>query len=326
MVSQYIKSEKHVPVLLDYCTKLLAPAFNENSSKNTKIFIDATLGMGGHSFALLNKMPNIKLIGIDRDQQALEIAEKKLAPFKNRITLVHSAYDRIPEILEELNVTNVNAILFDLGVSSMQLDEPERGFAYSYDSPLDMRMDANLKKTAADIVNLYSEKKIVFLLKEWGEERFAKSIAANIVKTRNIKPYTTTGELVNTIRNCVPSYKNDAGHPAKRTFQAIRIEVNEEINILKKALPAAIKSLSIHGRIAVLSYHSLEDRLVKQIFSAGAKNTTPLGLPVEVASQNAYLKLLTKGAYRSSEQENLENPRAKSVKLRCAEKILKGNV
>ena len=234
-------SERHVPVLKDRCINLLAPGIEAARSRGeTPVVIDATLGMGGHSEALLQRFPDLHLIGIDRDEEALALAGARLAPFEDRTDLVHAVYDEIPDVLEDLGFTEVHGVLMDLGVSSLQLDERERGFAYSFDAPLDMRMDTSRGQTAADVVNNYSEEELVRIIRKWGEEKFAGRIANRIVAARAEKPFTTTGELVEQIRAVVPAgAAKSGGHPAKRTFQALRIEVNEELDVLERAIPAA---------------------------------------------------------------------------------------
>ncbi|GAP55353.1 ribosomal RNA small subunit methyltransferase H, partial [Arthrobacter sp. Hiyo6] len=289
-------SERHVPVLKDRCINLLAPGIEAARKRGeTPVVIDATLGMGGHSETLLQRFPDLHLIGIDRDEEALALAGERLKPFAGRTDLVHAVYDEIPEVLEDLGLTEVHGVLMDLGVSSLQLDERERGFAYSFDAPLDMRMDTSRGQTAADVVNSYSEEDLVRIIRKWGEEKFAGRIANRIVADRAAKPFTTTGELVETIRAVVPAgAAKTGGHPAKRTFQALRIEVNEELDVLERAVPAAVAALAMGGRVVVMSYHSLEDKIVKKVFQAGSKSSAPLGFPVELEEHKPELKTLTK--------------------------------
>lgn len=316
-------SERHVPVLKDRCINLLAPAFEEARRRGeTPVAVDATLGMGGHSEAMLQRFPDLHLIGIDRDEEALALAGERLKPFADRIDLVHAVYDEIPEVLQDLGFAEVHGILMDLGVSSLQLDERERGFAYSFDAPLDMRMDTSRGQTAADVVNNYSEEDLVRIIRKWGEEKFAGRIANRIVAARAEKPFTTTGELVETIRAVVPSgAAKTGGHPAKRTFQALRIEVNEELEVLERAIPAAVASIALGGRVVVMSYHSLEDKIVKGVFQAGSKSSAPLGFPVELEEHKPELKTLTKGTEVPTAEEIAENPRAASARLRAVERI-----
>jgi 16S rRNA (cytosine1402-N4)-methyltransferase len=316
-------SERHVPVLKDRCINLLAPGFEAARSRGeTPIAIDATLGMGGHSEAMLQLFPDLHLIGIDRDEEALALAGERLQPFAKRIDLVHAVYDEIDEVLEDLGVEQVHGILMDLGVSSLQLDERERGFAYSYDAPLDMRMDTSRGQTAADVVNTYSEEDLVRIIRKWGEEKFAGRIAKRIVSAREAKPFSTTGELVEQIRSVVPAAAaKTAGHPAKRTFQALRIEVNEELDVLERAVPAAVQAIALGGRIVVMSYHSLEDKIVKSVFQSGSRSSAPLGFPVELEEHKPELKTITKGTEVPTPEEIAENPRAASARLRAVERI-----
>lgn len=311
--------ERHIPVLLDRCINLLAPAIE--SAGEGAVVVDATLGMGGHSEAMLQRFNKLHLVGIDRDQQALRLAGERLAAFRNRTDLVHAVYDEIPSVLEDLGFDKVHGILFDLGVSSLQLDERNRGFAYSYDAPLDMRMDTSTGQSAADVVNTYSEEELRRIIRSWGEEKFAGRIASAIVAARGTKPFGTTGELVDVIRSVVPAgAARTGGHPAKRTFQALRIEVNEELSVLTRAIPAALGSIAVQGRVVVMSYHSLEDKIVKAAFTAGTRSSAPVGFPVELEEHKPYLKTLTKGTEAPTEQEIADNPRAASAKLRAVER------
>jgi len=315
--------ERHVPVLRERCVALLAPALLEPGS----VVVDATLGMGGHSEALLERCPEATLVGIDRDPQALELAGRRLAPFGARVRLVHAVYDAIPEVLAGLGVPQVQGVLFDLGVSSLQLDEAERGFAYAVDAPLDMRMDPTEGVTAADVLNTYDERELTRVLREYGEERFAARIARAVVRERHRQPFSTSARLVEIVRSNVPAAtRRVGGHPAKRTFQALRIEVNGELEVLGRAVPAAVDALTVGGRIVVLAYHSLEDRIVKQVLAAGATSTAPPDLPVELPEHAPRLRLLTRGSEEASAEEVAENARAASVRLRAAERVLAGPV
>ncbi len=316
-------SERHVPVLKDRCINLLAPGFEAARGRGeTPVVIDATLGMGGHSEAMLQRFPDLHLVGIDRDEEALALAGARLKPFGKRTDLVHAVYDEIEEVLEDLGLSEVHGILMDLGVSSLQLDERERGFAYSYDAPLDMRMDTSRGQTAADVVNNYSEEELVRIIRKWGEEKFAGRIANRIVAARADRPFTTTGELVEQIRSVVPAAAaKSGGHPAKRTFQALRIEVNEELDVLERAVPAAVDSIALGGRVVVMSYHSLEDKIVKSVFQKRSKSSAPLGFPVELEEHKPELKTLTKGTEVPTAEEIAENPRAASARLRAVERI-----
>ncbi len=320
---QRLTSDRHVPVLRTRCINLLAPAITAAvEAGRTPVVVDATLGMGGHSESLLERFDSLHLIGIDRDTQALALAGERLAAYATRTDLVHAVYDEIDEVLADLGISEVDGVLMDLGVSSMQLDERERGFAYSYDAPLDMRMDTTSGNTAADVVNTYSETDLVRIIRTWGEEKFAGRIANRIVTARATQPFTTTGELVEQIKAVVPAgAAKSGGHPAKRTFQALRIEVNEELDVLTRAVPAAVGALTIGGRAVVMSYHSLEDKIVKAVFAAGAKSSAPVGFPVELPEHRAELKTLTRGTETPTETEIAENPRAASARLRAVERI-----
>ncbi|MDQ0032039.1 16S rRNA (cytosine(1402)-N(4))-methyltransferase RsmH [Arthrobacter bambusae] len=316
-------SERHVPVLKDRCINLLAPGFEAARSRGeTPVAIDATLGMGGHSEAMLQRFPDLHLVGIDRDEEALALAGERLRPFSARTDLVHAVYDEIEAVLADLGISEVHGILMDLGVSSLQLDERERGFAYSYDAPLDMRMDTSRGQTAADVVNTYSEEDLVRIIRKWGEEKFAGRIANRIVTARTTKPFATTGELVEQIRAVVPAAAaKSGGHPAKRTFQALRIEVNEELDVLERAVPAALAASAMGGRVVVMSYHSLEDKIVKSVFQSRSKSSAPLGFPVELEEHKPEFKTLTKGTEVPTPEEIAENPRAASARLRAVERI-----
>ncbi len=318
--------DRHIPVLRERSVMLLAPAVEAAAAAGRRpVIVDATLGMGGHSETMLEAFPTAHLVGIDRDPQALSLAGARLSRFDERLDLVHAVYDEIGEALADLGIPGVDAVLFDLGVSSLQLDERERGFAYSYDAPLDMRMDTSRGATAATIVNTYSREDLLRIIRAWGEEKFAGRISSAIVEARAAAPITTTGRLVEVIRSVVPaSAARTGGHPAKRTFQALRIEVNEELTVLERAVPAAIDALNVGGRIVALSYHSLEDRIVKSAFAAGSKSSAPVGFPVELEEHKPYLRLLTRGTEAPTEQEIQENPRAASAKLRAVEKITRG--
>jgi 16S rRNA (cytosine1402-N4)-methyltransferase len=318
--------DRHVPVLRERSVALLAPAVSAALEAGRRpVVVDATLGMGGHSETMLEAFPTAHLVGIDRDPQALSLAGARLSRFDERLDLVHAVYDEIGDALADLGIEGVDAVLFDLGVSSLQLDERERGFAYSYDAPLDMRMDTTTGSTAAHIVNTYSRDELLRIIRTWGEEKFAGRISSAIVEARAAAPLTTTGQLVEVIRSVVPaSAARTGGHPAKRTFQALRIEVNEELTVLARAVPAAIDALTVGGRIVALSYHSLEDRIVKAAFAAGGKSSAPVGFPVELEEHKPYLRLLTRGTEAPTEQEIQENPRAASAKLRAVEKIKLG--
>ncbi|HEY7989535.1 MAG TPA: 16S rRNA (cytosine(1402)-N(4))-methyltransferase RsmH [Lapillicoccus sp.] len=311
-------AQRHRPVLRDRVVELLEPALAEPGS----VCVDGTLGMGGHAEGILERCPEARVVGIDRDQQALDLAGQRLAPYADRITLVHAVYDEFAAVVESLGLETVDAALFDLGVSSLQLDEEDRGFAYRVDAPLDMRMDQSEGLTAAEVLNHYDVDDLTRILRDYGEERFARPIARAVVQDRDAEPFSTSGRLVDLLRSVIPAAsQRSGGHPAKRTFQALRIEVNRELAAWETALPAAIDALGVGGRIAVLSYHSLEDRITKRALTAGARSSTPAGLPVELPEHAAYLRLLTRGAEEPSPAEVAENPRAASARLRAAERV-----
>ncbi|MBI4940393.1 MAG: 16S rRNA (cytosine(1402)-N(4))-methyltransferase RsmH [Actinobacteria bacterium] len=313
--------DRHVPVLRDRCVALLAPALSEPGA----VVVDGTLGMGGHSEALLEACPQAVLVGIDRDPDALELAGRRLAPFGERVRLVHAVYDEMPAVLERLGLGPAQGVLLDLGVSSLQLDEADRGFAYSVDAPLDMRMDQTTGPTAADVLNTYEVRDLARVISRYGEEKFARRIAENVVRARATTPFTTSARLVELIRDSIPApARRTGGNPAKRTFQALRIEVNRELEVLERAVPAALDSLAVSGRVVVMAYHSLEDRIVKHVLADGARSTAPHGLPVELPEHAPVLRLLTRGAETASEQEIAANPRAASVRLRAAERVRAG--
>ena len=316
-------SERHVPVLRERCVSLLGGGVEAaRSAGRTPIVVDATLGMGGHSEAVLERFEDVTLVGIDRDEQALALAGARLEPFGGRAKLVHAVYDEIGEVLADLGLDGVDGVLMDLGVSSLQLDERERGFAYSYDAPLDMRMDTSRGQTAADVVNTYSVEDLTRIIRAWGEEKFAGRIARAIVEAREAEPFATTGRLVEVIRAVVPAAAaRTGGHPAKRTFQALRIEVNEELDVLERAVPAAVDALHLGGRIVVMSYHSLEDKIVKGVLQERSRSSAPPGFPVELEEHKPELKVLTRGTEVPTAEEIEENPRAASARLRAAERI-----
>lgn len=312
----------HVPVLLDRVLALFEPALSEPDA----ILVDTTLGLGGHADALLTAHPDLTLVGLDRDPDALDRSRERLAPHGDRVHLVHAVYDELPDVLARLGFGargSVAGVLMDLGVSSMQLDVAERGFAYAKDAPLDMRMDRTAELTAAEVLNTYPPGDLVRILRDYGEERFAKRIVDRVVKERAHTPFTSSGRLVELLYEAVPAAsRRTGGHPAKRTFQALRIEVNGELDVLRAALPAALDALRVGGRIVVEAYQSLEDRLVKQAFAELAKSRTPQGVPVELPGHGPRVRLLTRGAEQANEQEIEHNPRAASVRLRAAERIL----
>jgi len=309
----------HVPVLLGRVQSLLEPAFATTAAP---VYVDATLGMGGHAYAMLEANPRLRLIGLDRDPIALERSRRRLAPYSDRVLLEHAVYDQLPEVLAGLGVPQVQGILFDLGVSSPQLDEAERGFAYSYDAPLDMRMDQTQELTAGQVVNTYTIADLTRILRDYGEERYAHRVAQAIARARGTAPIESTKVLADLVRTAIPAAtRRTGGNPAKRTFQALRIEVNAELAVWERALPAALDALALGGRVVVLSYHSLEDRITKRVLAEHTTDTTPPDLPVPLPERQPRFRLLTRGAELPSDEETTENPRAASVRLRAAERI-----
>jgi 16S rRNA (cytosine1402-N4)-methyltransferase len=297
---------------------LLAPALDVPGA----VLVDATVGRAGHARALLDAHPGLALVGLDADAAAIEACGSLLAGYHGRVTLAHAVFDQLTDVLARQGLTKVQGVLFDLGVSSPQLDEADRGFAYSYDAPLDMRMDRSQPLTAAEVVNTYPADRLARVLRDYGEERFARRIAEAVVARRASAPLTSTAQLSEIVRDSIPApARRQGGHPAKRTFQALRIEVNGELEALRRALPAALDVLAVGGRIAVLSYHSLEDRIVKRELAARSTDATPRGLPVTLASAGPTFRLLTHGAGRPQAEEVAANPRAASARLRAAERI-----
>jgi 16S rRNA (cytosine1402-N4)-methyltransferase len=278
--------------------------------------------MGGHAEAMLEAFPGVRLVGLDRDTTALERSGSRLERFGDRVELVHAVYDELPEVLDRLGIPRIHAILFDLGVSSPQLDERDRGFAYSYDAPLDMRMDRTQRLTAAEVVNTYPPGDLVRILRVYGEERFASRVVSAIVKERAKEPFTGTQRLADLVREAIPAAtRRTGGNPAKRTFQALRIEVNAELAVWERALPAALDALALGGRVAVLSYHSLEDKITKRVLAERTVDTTPPGLPVPLPELQPRFELLTRGGEQASETEIATNPRAASVRFRAAMRV-----
>ena len=312
-------SDIHTPVMLERCVELLAPALAQPGA----VLVDATEGMGGHSEALLERFPDIRLIGLDRDTDALRIAGERLTRFGDRVTLVHTVYDGIADAVASAGVSRIDGVLFDLGVSSLQLDEAARGFAYAQDAPLDMRMDQTAGTTAADIVATYGEGDLRRIFERYGEEKLAGRYARAIIAARADAPIERTGRLVDILIAATPAAVQRAGrgHPAKRVFQALRIEVNAELAVLDRAIPASMDLLRVGGRIVVMSYQSLEDRLVKRVFADASSSTAPAGLPVELPEHAPRFRLLVKGAELASDEEKERNPRATPVRLRAAERV-----
>jgi len=312
------ESQQHIPVLRDRVLALLAPALSHPNA----ILVDATLGHGGHAEQALRTFPGLTLVGLDRDKSALALSEKRLAVFAERTILVHAVYDEIPRVLAENGMSEAHGILFDLGVSSMQLDQVERGFSYSYDSELDMRMDQSTGITAADVLNTYEPGHLVRILRNYGDEKFAQRIVERVVRERESEPFTRSARLVELVRESIPAAaRRTGGNPAKRTFQALRIEVNSELDVLERAIPRAISAVALHGRNVVMAYQSLEDKIVKRIFLDASTANVPRDLPVIPESAQPELKILTRGAEKASASEIDENPRAASVRLRAVERI-----
>jgi 16S rRNA (cytosine1402-N4)-methyltransferase len=314
-----VDSAQHVPVLAGRVTALLAPALEGQGA----VLVDATLGRAGHARALLEACPGMLLVGVDADVAAIEAARTLLAPFADRVTLVHARYDEIPAILATVpGPAQVMGLLFDLGVSSPQPDDPERGFAYAQDAPLDMRMDRTRDLTAADIVNSYPPAELARVLRDYGEERFAMRIARAVARERDRAPIISTQRLSAIVKDAIPAAtRRTGGNPAKRTFQALRIEVNDELGTLRRTLPAALDALAVGGRVVVLAYHSLEDRIVKRELVRLSTDSTPPGLPVPASAAAPQFRLLVRGAERPDSEEVTGNPRAASARLRAAERI-----
>ena len=319
----------HVPVLLDRIVALVAPALQlpEGSDREHTLLVDATLGLGGHTEAVLARCPHAHVIGIDRDVHALDRSRTRLAPYGERVRLVHAVYDEIADVLDELGHPHADGVLFDLGVSSMQLDLRERGFAYAEDAPLDMRMDDTTGPTAADVLNEYPVEELARILSWYGEEKFARRIAQNVVRERAKEPFTRSGRLVELLYDAIPApARRTGGHPAKRTFQALRIEVNDELSVLRRALPAAVEAIGVGGRVVVMSYHSLEDRITKQVFTAATRSDVPPDMPFVPEGHEPALRLVTRGSEKASAAEIESNPRAASVRLRAVERVRAGAV
>ena len=310
---------EHTSVLLERCITLLAPSIQKSKSP---IVVDATLGLGGHSLALLEKFPQLRVVGLDRDKTAISKANQRLAPFSDRITVIHAVYDEMPKVLDSLGISNVDGILFDLGVSSMQLDNSERGFSYSQSAPLDMRMDQSQGLSAQEVLESYSRNDLIRVIREYGEERFASRIVDNIIAARESGKLHSTTDLAEIVKQSIPApARRVGGNPAKRTFQALRIEVNQELAVLERAIPRAMDRLNVGGRLVVMSFQSLEDKIVKRYFSAATESKTPIGLPVEIASLAAKFQLVFRGSEKASEEEIKENSRAQSVRLRAIERV-----
>jgi 16S rRNA (cytosine1402-N4)-methyltransferase len=314
---------RHVPVLLDRVLELLEPAVAAAATQGRRpVVVDGTLGLGGHTEALLRRFEDLQVVGVDRDTEALARSRARLEPFGDRVVYAHAVYDELPDVLADAGLTRVDGVFLDLGVSSMQLDLAERGFAYAQDAPLDMRMTPGEGPTAADVLNTYPADRLARVLRVHGEEKFARRIADAVVAARETEPFTRSARLVELVRDSIPAAaRRTGGHPAKRTFQALRIEVNDELAVYARALPAALDAVHVGGRVVVLSYHSLEDRITKRTFAQATTLDVPHGLPVVPAGLEPSFRLLTRGAEQASETESTENPRARSVRLRAVERV-----
>jgi 16S rRNA (cytosine1402-N4)-methyltransferase len=310
---------EHISVMRDRCIDLLSPAIE--SSENP-VVVDATLGLGGHTQALLQKFPHLTVIAIDRDLEAISKASIRLAEFGDRLLTAHQSFDAIGEVVKSFGIKKIDGALFDLGTSSMQLDQSDRGFSYSQDAPLDMRMDRRQSLTAAEIVNTYEPGQLVRILRTYGEEKFATRIVESIVKTREIAPMNSTAQLAALVKEAIPAAtRRTGGNPAKRTFQALRIETNDELGSISRALPAALEILNIGARLVVMSFQSLEDRIVKEIFVSASTSGTPRELPVELPEFAAKFALVFRGSQGPTDEEVEENSRSQSVRLRAIERV-----
>lgn len=310
---------EHVSVMRDRCVDLLSPGILTCANP---VVVDATLGLGGHTEALLQKFPHLTVIGIDRDLDAIAKATERLAPFADRFKAAHSTFDGITEVVNNFGYSAIDGALFDLGVSSMQLDQSERGFSYSQDAPLDMRMDRTQSLTAGEIINTYEPGQLVRILRTYGEEKFATRIVESIVKQRAIAPMNSTAQLAALVKEAIPAAtRRTGGNPAKRTFQALRIETNDELGAITRALPAALDLLNIGARLVVMSFQSLEDRIVKQLFVASSTSTSPRNLPVDLPEFAAKFSMITRGSETPTDAELEENSRSQSVRLRAIERV-----
>ncbi len=310
-------AELHTSVMLDRCVELLAPG----AERDGAFVVDATLGMGGHTEALLERFPGLTVIGLDRDTEALELAGARLERFGDRFVPVHAVYDEIDRALAEAGARSIDGALFDLGVSSLQLDDADRGFAYAQDAPLDMRMDQTRGRTATEILAEEPEGRLRELFERYGEEPLAGRYARAIVAARKVAPLERSGQLVDVLQEATPAAVLGKRHPAKRVFQALRVEVNGELATLERAIPAAIDRLNLGGRLVVMSYQSLEDRIVNRAIQGRSRLTAPQGLPVELPEHKPELRILTKGAEQATDEEKAVNPRAIPARLRAAERV-----
>lgn len=303
----------------DRCIDLLAPSIEASL---TPVVVDATLGLGGHTEELLTRFPQLTVIGIDRDPRALEQARARLTSFGDRLKTSHAVFDSISDVVESHGYSQLSGVLFDLGVSSMQLDESDRGFSYSQDAPLDMRMDGTQGITAFEIVNHYEPGALVKILRTFGEEKFATRIVENIVKARAVAPLNSTLQLANLVKESIPAAtRRTGGNPAKRTFQALRIAVNDELGAITRAIPQALDLVEVGGRVVVMSFQSLEDKIVKEIFVEASTSKSPRNLPMDLPEYAAKFSLVIKASEKASEREQEENPRSSSVRLRAIERV-----
>ncbi|KAB5605984.1 16S rRNA (cytosine(1402)-N(4))-methyltransferase RsmH [Bifidobacterium jacchi] len=308
----------HKPVLLDECVSLVAPALADGG-----VVVDCTLGLAGHATAFLDAAPDARLIGIDRDGEALSMATRRMHGngLSDRFTPVHAAFDEFESVLGSLGIDEVQAVFMDLGLSSLQIDETDRGFSYAHDAPLDMRMDASQPTTAATVLAHYDEFDLTRIFREYGEERFARQIAREICRVRADEPIVTSAQLNALVDRVIPRSRRPAGNPAKRVFQALRIEVNGELDKLARTLPQIVNHLSVGGRLVVESYHSLEDRTVKNFMRLGLETNAPADLPIVPEDAKPFLRPITHGALMADEAEKARNPRSGSVRLRGVELV-----
>lgn len=303
----------------DRCIDLLAPSIEASL---TPVVVDATLGLGGHTEELLTRFPQLTVIGIDRDPRALEQARARLAIFGDRLKTSHAVFDSISDVVESHGYSHLSGVLFDLGVSSMQLDEIDRGFSYSQDAPLDMRMDGTQGITAFEIVNHYEPGALVKILRTFGEEKFATRIVENIVKARALAPLNSTMQLATLVKESIPAAtRRTGGNPAKRTFQALRIAVNDELGAITRAIPQALDLVEVGGRVVVMSFQSLEDKIVKEFFVEASTSKSPRNLPMDLPEFAAKFSLVIRASEKASESEQEENPRSTSVRLRAIERV-----
>lgn len=307
-------SYQHLPVMCEQVVSLLAPVLDSPNA----VMVDATIGLGGHTLAALERFTSLRVIGFDRDPQAIEATQNRLVGVGDRLEIHQTNFDQIREILDG---QTVDAILFDLGLSSLQIDSPDRGFAYSFDAPLSMRMDDGPGLTAADIVNTYSAKELTGIFAGYGEEKHAAKIALAILEARQSRPFTSSAQLVDVITASIPFGRSRSGHPAKRVFQALRMEVNDEQSALSRTIPAALECLKLSGRVAILSYHSGEDRIVKRAFLKASLDQVPPHIAVVPKQYQAQFRLVTSKAIKASPEETMQNPRSKSARLRVIERI-----